>query len=248
MKFNGKTLFRDCLKQSSFLLGIKDKAIISVSVRATVEMNHLKHEVFGTSSSQPKPKPIARKGRANGSRKKTSIHVPSKDEEEKLKQQHSNAMSLVFEEAKQKFKDIRKRLNNGNMKRMPPKERKVAPKPSEIYVQPQFLSDADVPKAGKTSFIVRVGDANNLYKTAKLQNKGPLGAFIDLHGLSKEQALAKLDESLPVWIDTAMKGSYPFVIQVKIVCGGGSQTLAEAVATWIKGKKSSSYKYPVRHV
>ena len=69
-----------------------------------------------------------------------------------------------------------------------------------------------------------------------------------MHASSKEQALTKLDESLPVLIGIAMKGSYPFVIQVKIICGGGSQTLAEAVATWIKGKKSSSYKYPVRHV
>jgi len=31
----------------------------------------------------------------------------------------------------------------------------------------------------------------------------------------------------------AMKGKYPWVIPVKVVCGGGSQ-LSEAVENWIK--------------
>ena len=34
-----------------------------------------------------------------------------------------------------------------------------------------------------------------------------------------------------------MRGEYPFVVLVKIVYGGGSQILAEAVAGWIKQNK-----------
>ena len=58
--------------------------------------------------------------------------------------------------------------------------------------------------------------------------------LIDLHSLTVDKALAKLDESLPTWVDVAMKGEYPWVIPVKIVCGGGSQLLSEAVENWIK--------------
>ena len=58
--------------------------------------------------------------------------------------------------------------------------------------------------------------------------------MIDLHGLTKEESLNKLNECLPSWIEIAIKRSYPWVISVKIVCGGGSQILAEAVENWIK--------------
>ena len=64
--------------------------------------------------------------------------------------------------------------------------------------------------------------------------------MIDLHGLTKKQALSKLNESLPVWSEIAMKGAYPFVIQVKIVCGGGSQVLSEAVQDWIRQNKNGA--------
>ena len=58
--------------------------------------------------------------------------------------------------------------------------------------------------------------------------------MIDLHGLTAEEAVYRLDKHLPSWIEIAMKGTYPFVIPVKIVCGGGSQILAEVVENWIK--------------
>ena len=58
--------------------------------------------------------------------------------------------------------------------------------------------------------------------------------MIDLHGLTKDEALNKLDNNLPKWVDTAMKGEHPFVIPLKIVCGGGNQILSEAVESWIK--------------
>jgi hypothetical protein len=61
---------------------------------------------------------------------------------------------------------------------------------------------------------------------------------LDLHGLTREEALVKLEESLKVWVDTALKGSYPFVIPAMIVCGGGNQILSEIVQKWIKSKNN----------
>jgi len=46
-----------------------------------------------------------------------------------------------------------------------------------------------------------------------------------------------LNESLPRWIDSAMRGSHPFVEVVDIITGSGKQILSEAVEGWIKTKK-----------
>lgn len=54
---------------------------------------------------------------------------------------------------------------------------------------------------------------------------------IDLHGLTKDGALAELDA-----VDIAMKGWYPWIL----VCGGGGQVLAEAVEDWIKRNKNAA--------
>ena len=95
--------------------------------------------------------------------------------------------------------------------------------------------------------LVLVGNAENHYKTSKRSKgkklrqpesgdraRGGSNRKVDLHGLTKEQALVKLDQLLPEWVDRAMKSEYPFVIKVRIVCGGGDQVLAEAVAAWIR--------------
>ena len=42
------------------------------------------------------------------------------------------------------------------------------------------------------------------------------------------------------WVNTAMNGNYPWVIQVKIICGGGYQILSETVDAWIREKKNVS--------
>ena len=34
-----------------------------------------------------------------------------------------------------------------------------------------------------------------------------------------------------------MKGDHPFVIQLNIVCGGGSQVVSEVVKVWIRDSK-----------
>ena len=93
-------------------------------------------------------------------------------------------------------------------------------------------------KAGKSYVLVQVGEVTNLCKTSKSsasQNRQPTRKVIilDLHGLTKVDALARLDASLPR-VDIAMKGEYPCVIPVNIICGEGKQILAEAVTRWIQ--------------
>lgn len=98
-------------------------------------------------------------------------------------------------------------------------------------------------KAGKPYFIVYVGDVDNLYKTTKKPCRKPqylqaAAATIDLHGYTTSEALDILNESLPNWIETAMMAEYPWVMQVKIVCGCGNQVLSEAVQEWIKSSNN----------
>ena len=63
---------------------------------------------------------------------------------------------------------------------------------------------------------------------------------LDLHGCTKAEAISKMDESLKVWVDTAMQGSYPFVQPAVIVCGCGNQILSETVQQWIKSNDKVS--------
>ena len=59
---------------------------------------------------------------------------------------------------------------------------------------------------------------------------------MDLHGCTREEALARLDDALKAWVDDAMQGSYPFVLPAMIVCGCGDQVLSEAVRGWIRSE------------
>ncbi|KAL7533371.1 hypothetical protein ACHAXR_005190 [Thalassiosira sp. AJA248-18] len=61
---------------------------------------------------------------------------------------------------------------------------------------------------------------------------------LDLHGCTRDETLMKLNETLKVWVDTAMKGEYPFVISATIVCGCGNQVLCETVEKWIKSTRN----------
>ena len=190
-----------------------------------------------------------RKG-SNGSKKKKTQQIAVENEEEKLRQQHSQELTRVFEEADPAFREIRQRLAAMNLERTLPKERKKKkqPKPA-VPVDPvrNPPEDGIGGKAGKTFFIIQVGEIANLYKTTKpsamrssSSNMRREDIMVDLHGLTKEEALQKLNEDLPGWVDTAMKGEHPWVIPVKIVVGGGNQILAEAVEDWIRNKDSVS--------
>ena len=102
-------------------------------------------------------------------------------------------------------------------------------------------------KAGKSNFVVHVGAVENLYISRKKSSRllqqsasNKRAPVLDLHGYTKDEALAGLDENLKTWYDTAMRGSYPFVIKVRIICGCGDQVLSEVVEEWIKSNKNVS--------
>ena len=138
------------------------------------------------------------------------------------------------------------RLNTLDLERQQPKQKGKSKwkKKATVNADFQFLPNSGVGgKAGKPNFIVQVGEVQNLYKTAKpsvlsSQHRLCSASTLDLHGCTRKEALIKLDESLEVWVDTAMKGSYPFVIPAMIVCGCGNQVLSETVEKWIKSARN----------
>ena len=114
-------------------------------------------------------------------------------------------------------------------------------------------------KAGKSHYIVQVGDVQNMYKSSKPRrgchalSTNNRTICIDLHGLTKTEAIECLNGQLPEWIDFAMHGHYPFVIPVEIICGCGNQILSEVVEQWIKANENvcnapRNLKLPVRNV
>ena len=130
-----------------------------------------------------------------------------------------------------------------NLERTEPKIKKsstkvdTSPKSNMTNQLPDGLGD----KALKTRFIVNVGEVQNLYKSTKPSSNRRKASqavreniTVDLHGLSKADALETLDDMLPEWVEIAMRGDDPWVIPVTIVCGKGGQSLSEVVEDWIK--------------
>lgn len=148
-------------------------------------------------------------------------------------------LTKIHEEAQPQFKQTRQRLNNLLIERSRPKNKSRRPK--FVPSLPQTVMNMNPPttglggKAGKPQYFVQVGEVQNLYKTSKPRCGSPARAMtIDLHGITKTEAIDLLNESLPHWIDIAMSGLYPFVMPVNIICGCGNQILSEAVEKWIK--------------
>jgi DNA-nicking Smr family endonuclease len=157
--------------------------------------------------------------------------------EEFLKLRHSRKLTRLFEEAEPIFNKIRQELNDLIIQRSKPKRRITTSRPAPVIAEPicNPVSEGLGGKAGKVFFNVNVGQVENLYKTSKTGvSSHRFRLSVDLHGYSKDEAVAKLDDCLPEWRDTAMRGEYPWVIPVEIVCGGGSQILSETVERWIK--------------
>ena len=158
--------------------------------------------------------------------------------EQKWRLEHSKSMTPVFEEIAPCLKDIRNRLNDMMLKKSKPKVRILRRKSLKLEASANStLPPSDGSglggKAGKHVYSVLVGDESNLYKTSKVLSRRTAVTVIDLHGYTKDEALEKLEECLPTWINTAMRED-PFVIPVDIICGGGSQILAEVVEMWIR--------------
>ncbi|KAL7460242.1 hypothetical protein ACHAXS_000706 [Conticribra weissflogii] len=167
--------------------------------------------------------------------------------EQDHKIQHSLLLTRLFEEAAPKFQEIRRHLNDIVLERQAPKSksRKTA-RPSRDVASSSYNSSFDPSptdeglggKAGKSHFVVRVGDVQNLYKTTKSHSHCDTDSIptLDLHGLTRREALTKLDDALREWKAVALSGSHPWVISAVIVCGCGNQVLAEVVERWIRDR------------
>jgi len=240
VKYKDKTLFISGIgKKTPLDLGIKEDDVLEITIiQSTLTPSE---PITNEQSKQQSPTSKKKKNKKHKkSKKKRAQPLVIQKTEVELKVEHSKLLGKVYEEAEPTFKEIRQRLNAMNLERTKPKQR-ISPsktvKPLEVVDHP-LDDDQFGGKAGKTQFIIQVGEVSNLYKTTK-HSSGGRGRrqddiMIDLHGLTADEAVYRLDKHLPSWIETAMKGTYPFVIPVKIVCGGGSQILAEVVENWIK--------------
>jgi len=248
--YNGSNIFLSSAGQKTPLdMGMKHMDTIIVSNNnASSPKNEEQHV------SQPKAQHKRRnaKSKKAGKRKQgknspverhQTISLPESDSERE-KIAHSNLLSKVFEEMGPKLKAIRQQLNGMALDRQsskiktPSNRKKTLVKAQNSVFNPSTVGIGG--KAGRTSFAVNVGRVENLYKTSKRgrAHHRPPQAQIDLHGCTQEEALDKLGASLRTWVDTAMHGSYPWVIPAVIICGGGNQILSETVETWIKQTKS----------
>ncbi|KAL9187105.1 hypothetical protein ACHAXT_010825 [Thalassiosira profunda] len=185
--------------------------------------------------AKPKGK-SKKKSRQAAKRKKraTKSTQSSEPSEKELRERHSVALQPVLDELSPQLKSIRDRLSGLAIKKTVPKNRGLrnVTNTSAIESAP-CLPDESLGKAGIVCYSVLAGEETNLYLTHK-----PCSTLkrlhVDLHGCSRAEALDKLNEALPQWVDTAMRGEHPFVVPVDIVCGGGAQILSGAVRGWIK--------------
>jgi DNA-nicking Smr family endonuclease len=244
--FNGSTLFLSSLgRKTARDLNLTNRASISVT-------NILETPSSDSTEEAESPKQIKKSakkgsGKKHQNKKKSNKSKPTiklYETEETAKEHHSIVLSKLFEEAEPIFKVIRQRLNNLSLEKKSPKARRFSDKkrdesPTSVVYNPDTFGLGG--KAGKTSYTVNVGQVENLYISIKRNSKKCISrqnAMIDLHGCTKDQALSKLDEALVDWVDTAMKGEYPWVMPVEIVCGGGNQILSEVVEGWIRARKN----------
>jgi DNA-nicking Smr family endonuclease len=240
--YKGKNLFLSTLGQkSSQDLGISHLDSIFVHIKDTSD-----DEVTASSSSDESSKendhsspavvsPCLKKFKPF-SRKNSHTPCAYVLQEEQDRRHHSRKLSLLFEEAEPRFKEIRQKLADLSIECQP----KAKSRPQRVM--PSLVKPIDNPctvgqggKAGVPFYVVHVGETDNLYKTRHVSAFGnKTNLSIDLHGYTREQALQELDTKLPEWVNTAQRGQYPFVIPVTIICGCGSQILSEAVDEWIK--------------
>lgn len=242
---NGRTVFLSSIgNKEPSEIGLKEDDVIKIHVlKPQSDARTEKNEPRTKSKTQAsKGKKKKKTGAKSKKKKPTQIKVPE-DEAKIHKKIWMDSISRVFAEADPAFRDIRQRLNAMGLQRTLPKQRKKQAKPEPAIKRVDNpLIEGIGGKAGKSYFIIQVGEVSNLYKTTKpsaMRGQSSNQArcndiMIDLHGLTKDEALTKLDKNLPKWVDTAMKGEHPFVIPLKIVCGGGNQILSEAVESWIK--------------
>ncbi|KAL7526985.1 hypothetical protein ACHAXR_001743, partial [Thalassiosira sp. AJA248-18] len=255
--YEGRTLFLSSVGHKTPQdLGMNHLDSITVINNAVVAASSSSSSEESSSSSSDESKENARpqskasrnkvKGRRRSCRRASWAGPEIIGEEERLKLVHSRQLSRAFTEMAPQFEQIRQKLNALNLTCTPPKVKKTHRK-SKLPVVTTPIISVDNPhcdnggKAGVPFYAVHVGATQNLYNTAKKGSPSSLklqggqkSISIDLHGMTKEEALTELDTKLPQWNDIAMRGAYPWVIPVVIICGGGNQILSEAVDRWIK--------------
>ena len=234
-----KSLFLSSSRKKTLSnLGIKDGD--SVEIGGVCHAQDKKNDPI-EKAAESKPWQNKKKRNAQRTKRKNCsvyTHVLSDEKSARQhKQEHSRSMNPVLEELSPKLKAIRSRLHGLNIKKTAPKEKCHSIKATSAYqVMPTslFIDENDVKKTRKTTttYPILVGEAANLYKTSKLSPQRL--STIDLHGLSKKEALENLNKSLPSWVNAAMRGNNPWVLGVDIICGGGSQILSDTVKEWIR--------------
>mmetsp|Transcript_24563 Transcript_24563/g.53154 ORF Transcript_24563/g.53154 Transcript_24563/m.53154 type:complete len:339 (-) Transcript_24563:406-1422(-) len=238
VKYMGRTIFMSsCGNKTLAELKIEHRSFIHVIevppqpviVPSKKEKNRATKK-NNKKSSKKKGGKKSKKKRCNNCRYETETLVDHKVS-------HSKRLTRVFEEVDPIFKDIRQRLSNLVLARCLPKDKSIPRKTntSEIKTERNPPLEGAGGKAGMVLFPLLVGNAECLYqssKKSKLNGRRPLA--VDLHGCSGEAAIEKLDKALPDWVDTAMRGVYPFVVPVNVICGGGNQVLSEVVERWIR--------------
>ena len=247
--FHGRTLFLSSVgKRTAKDLNMRDMDEISVTYiqDSTSEVTPNSVKPASKQSSKSKKRHASKKAQRKKAGKPTKSPIRINEAEEKAKEDHSIALSRIFEEAEPVFKAIRQKLHNLTLDRKSPKlrrsstDRKRETSPTSVVFNPNTFGLGG--KAGKTSYTVNVGQIENLYISSKRSSicykTSPKRDFIDLHGCTKDQAIQRLDEALNDWVKTAMEGEYPWVMPVDIICGGGSQILSETVEGWIKEKNN----------
>lgn len=248
-------------KKSPKEVGMQDLDTIIVhdtsKHQATQEQNSNSSSQKGnTLTSKTKHRVHSSKGKKaknRGKGKPAKQEKPAKIEitREELKIEHSKVLTKIHEELQPQLKQIRQRLNNLLIERSQPKSKSSRQNSTDVSI-PSTQSWLGMNpcmqcvggKAGKSHFDVQVGEIGNLYMTRKVSlyssSSRASPVVLDLHGYRGDEALEKLDESLVLWDKAAMQGCYPFVIQVKIICGCGTQTLSQVVRNWIKSKRNVS--------
>ena len=243
LSYKGKRMFissvwNKCPKELSMqdedvihvVVSEEEKAVTKPIQQHTPKMKTQKKKKQAGKKSKAKKKPLS----------KEEIVMTMED----YKAQHSLAFTKVFEELQPRLKEIRIGLNALDLQCQPKKGKNTASKKNMIQeAVGHTLPGPEIGgKAGKSHFVIQVGEVQNLYKTTKASStSSPISIVkqggiptLDLHGCTKEESIVKLDESLEAWFEIAMTGSYPFVITAVIICGCGSQVLSETVQDWIK--------------
>ena len=222
-------------------IGIKDGDIFQVTYQLKTEDKDTEIVPLKSHSSSTKSKKTSNSKRLKQKRT-THTYATQELESDNLMQLHSKSMESVLNDLRPKLKCIRDELAANCLKNDPPKKRVsvVVGKEKENSLPDTSMSipkEDTLGKAGKSVYPILVGEASNLFKiTQGLRRRlSPIQVdLLDLHGCSRYKALGKLRKGLREWYDEAMRGEYPFVVSVDIICGKGQQVLSELVAQFIR--------------